>query len=156
NNIVARCRQLVYASRQTCDLLENGNRDMLALSQQLLDEDRQNARELEKERERLQSLAMKEAQTTIKNSFDRQSSVYRILFPWLKVKPPQLVSIEFGSVKGIDSNVFALDGIDDLASYDQQLMYVRNNSHLYAGNIDAKLDDEDNNLVFKISSLSAP
>jgi len=157
NNLIARCRQLVYASRQN-NYAAAGSRqtDLQQLSQQFLDEDRQNAVALDKERGRLQALAVREASQAMKDSFNQQSALYTMVLPWLVVKPPSMNNASYGQISGIDSNVAALKGIADLASFDKSKRYIQQSSQLYVSNIDARLPDEDADLHFYLSSLPAP
>ena len=165
NNLEARCRQLVYASRQqaiqTAQTSQGGNgglggSDIQQLAQDLLDEDRQSAQELEKERLRLQNLAMQEAKVAISKEFNRQSTIYRMAMPWLKIEMPKLESVEFGTVADTASNVTALKAFDDLFDFDMKKKIVQPVSNLYYGSINAKLPDDDQDLNFRISTLAAP
>src|SRR5271154_5887383 len=99
NDLVVRCRELVFASRQNCDTsFNNRNKELEQLTQQLLDEDRQNALLLEKERASLRTLAIKEATLTMNDVFSRQKAVYGLALPWLVVRPPVLSDLRFGSI----------------------------------------------------------
>jgi len=155
NNLEARCRQLVYSSRQNALATNNGS-DVQQLAQDLLDEDRQAAKDLEKERLRLQGIAMQEAKTAVSAEFNRQSTIYRLAMPWLKIEMPKLESVEFGTVTDIASNVTALKAFDDLVDFDTKKKIIQPGSNLYYGNINAKLPDDDKDLDFKLSALSAP
>jgi Flp pilus assembly protein TadG len=157
NNLIGRCRQLVYVSRQN-NYQAAGSRqqDLQQLSQQFLDEDRQNAVALEQERGRLQALAVREATQAMKDSFAQQSALYTMVLPWLVVKPPTMNKVSFGQIAAIDSNVAAQTGIADLADFDKSKRYVQRASQLYVSNIDAKLPEEDADLHFYLSSLPAP
>ena len=156
NNLVARCRQLVYASRGVSRLTHKVSPDLQTLADQILDEDRESAQYLEAERLRLQKLSVAESEKAVQSSFLLRSDLYRALAPWLKIQAPQIVSVDFGYTVNTDSNVLALDGIEDLAAYDEHLKYINPISKLYYGNINAKLPDEDTDLDFRLSSLAAP
>jgi hypothetical protein len=156
NNLEARCRQLVYSSRQTSYQTGQNGPDVQGLAQDLLDEDRQAAKDLETERMRLQALAMQEAKTAITNEYNRQSTIYRMAMPWLKIELPKLESVEFGIVTDTASNVTALKAFDDLVDFDTKKKIVQPTSNLYYGGINAKLPDDDKDLDFKMSALSAP
>jgi len=156
NNLIARCRQLVYASRQNTYLAGNSSIDLQQLAQQFLDEDRQNAVALDQERGRLQALAIREATQTMNYTFSQQSGLYTMVLPWLVVRPPRLTNMNFGYVTAIDSNVAALNGIQDLADYDRSKKFIQKSSQLYTSNTDAKLPEDDGELHFYLSSLAAP
>jgi Flp pilus assembly protein TadG len=156
NNLIARCRQLVYASRQNTYLAGNSSIDLQQLAQQFLDEDRQNAVALDQERSRLQALAIREATQTMNYTFSQQSGLYTMVLPWLVVRPPRLTNMNFGYVTAIDSNVAALNGIQDLADYDRSKKFIQKSSQLYTSNMDTKLPEDDGELHFYLSSLAAP
>jgi hypothetical protein len=156
NNLVARSRQLVYASRQNTYLAANSSTDLQQLAQQFLDEDRQNAVALDQERGRLQILASREATQAMKDTFAQQSALYTMVLPWLVVKAPSMSNASCGQINAIDSNVTALTGIEDLADYDRSKKYIQKASQLYAANTDEKLPGEDGDLHFYLASLAAP
>jgi len=156
NNLVARCRQLVYASRETAGLTINSTPDVQMLAQQLLDESRKNAQDLEAERLRLQSLSVGEATAAMNTMFDGQSDHYCFTLAWLRAGEPHLMSMQFGNVLGIDSNVTPMTYIPALVNYDQSKHLINVTTGLYSGNIDASLAGMDKDLHFKLSSLAAP
>lgn len=155
NDLVARARQLVYASRQNYEASFNNNKELQQLTQQLLEEDRQSVTRLEKERIRLQALSVKEARKAMNEVFSSQKDAYGVSLPWIVVKPPALTGVTFGSVSNVDSNASAKHGIEELIAHDQTAKFVRKDL-LYCGNINAKLPQEDNDLDFYLSSLAAP
>jgi hypothetical protein len=156
NELISHCRQLVYTSRQTTYSVPNTSPDLQLLSQQLLDEDRASAVELEQERGRLQTVCANESKKAITESLDSQTSIYRSLLPWLRMQTPQVLSIQFGSVKGVTSNATMNPVLEDLAAHDKTLKLYDETSKLFLGNIDAKLPGDDSDLTFKLSSLAAP
>jgi Flp pilus assembly protein TadG len=156
NNLIGRCRQLVYASRQNTYLAANASIDLQQLSQQFLEEDRQNAVALDQEKGRLQNLAIREATKSMTDTFAQQSALYTMVLPWLIVKPPTMSNVSFGQISAIDSNVAAQNGIEDLADFDRSKKFIQKASQLYVSNIDAKLPEDDGDLRFYISSLAAP
>jgi hypothetical protein len=156
NDLVSHCRQLVYTSRQITYSVPNTSPDLQMLSQQILDEDRASAHELEQERGRLQAVCANESKKAITESLDSQTSIYRSLLPWLRMQTPHVVAIEFGSVKGVTSNALMNPVLEDLAAHDKTLKLYDESSKLYFGNIDAKLPGDDSDLTFKLSSLAAP
>jgi hypothetical protein len=156
NNLIAQARQLVFASRETSDNISTTNPELQPVADQLLLEDRENALALDKERINLAKLACADAETALQSSFNDQTGIYRTVFPLLGIKTPKLVSMSFGNVSNVDSNVALLTGIENLASYDQSSKLVNTSSKLYLGNIDAKLPGADNDIDFNLSSLAAP
>jgi hypothetical protein len=156
NDLIGRSRQLVYASRQNTYFASKSSIDLQQLAGQLLDEDRQNALDLESERQRLQKLSIAEATKVIRDTFTQQCGLYTMVLPWLVVRPPVITGINFGDINNIDSNVAGQFGIEDLASFDTSKKFISKATKLYVSNIDAKLPDDDNDLHFYLSSLAAP
>jgi len=156
NDLIARCRQLIYTSREIFELAPEATPDLQTLAQQLLDEDRENAIELEKERVTLLDVTTSEADYVVKATLERQISIYRNLLPWQKTQIPELVSVQFGSTSGTDSNVAVLTGIEELVEQDKDRKLIDTSAMLYRGNVDAKLPGDDSDLIFKLCSLPAP
>jgi hypothetical protein len=156
NNLIAQARQLVYASRDMSQSISSADPELQMLANQLLDEDRSNAAALEQERVHLANVVCTEAQTAMENAFDDQTGIYRAVFPSLRISAPKMVSVTFGYVNAVDSNVALLTGIDQLASYDRSSNVVNSSSSLYVGNKNVKLPGADRDLNFNLSSLPAP
>ena len=156
NNLVARCRQLVYSSRTTTETIQSTSPDLEVLATQILNEDRQHAQSLETARANLVQIVTADAQNAADTAFSNQTGIYRAILPMMRMTTPQLVSIDFGNVPNVESNVAALDGIDPLATYDETDKLVDANSQLYFGNISAPLPAADSDLTFNLSSLAAP
>lgn len=157
NNMVVRCRQLVYASRQTDDTIAQQRPLLSKLADQLLEEARTSATTVEQERANLMTTSTAQAQQTVTTKFKsacgQQSQL--LCLPWLQVSSPTLVSTSFGTVTGVDSNAFVLNGLPQLAAFDQQQSYIDSAPGLYKPGINAKLPAKDGDLIFDISSLPA-
>ncbi len=156
NHLITRCRQLVLASEQTTESTIGSTQELQMLSQQLLDEAEQNAQLLEGERARLQKLSVAEAKAAMNSLYRANQDHYDLSFPWIKLKVAPMVSTKFGSVRGIDSNVKAMKGIEELADHDLSKKYVNKATGLYCGNINAQLPTPISQLDFRLSSLAAP
>ncbi len=159
NNMIGRCRQLVFSSRKTNDEALERYPQLRNLSQQLLAEARQSASDLEAERVRLASIAHDEALISMHNKFNEIKGSYPMSLPWLKVSEPvmRVSDIKFGKMNGAQSNVSELKGLDELAAHDASSLYIHSASHLYRESINARLPaGSDGSLDFKISSLPAP
>lgn len=156
NNMVARCRQLTYASRQADDLAQENCPNWQGLADQLLQEARDDAKSLEVERQKLEALSIQEAQSAMQDVFEQRKTGYRVKLAWTELAEPDLVSIQFGKIVDVDSNVSLLTGIPELASFDQSSGLVRPNRNLYEEGINAKLPGQDSDLNFYLSSLPPP
>jgi hypothetical protein len=156
NNMIARCRQLVYSSRDTYEEVNTHYPHLNNLASQLLDEARDGAHDLEIERQYLKNLAITEANNAMQTKFNSEKNRYAINLPWFKASVPSMPTPKIGQVKDIESNITMLTGFDDLESYDLSMGYIFTASKLYKKNINAKLPGSDNDLNFKITSLAAP
>jgi hypothetical protein len=156
NELVAHCRELVYTSREITYSVPTTTPDLQMLSDQLLNEDRAAAADLERERSRMQAVCANEAKKAITESLDGQASFYRTLLPWLKMETPGLVGVEFGNIKDVYSNASVNPLLEDLTAHDKGMKYYDQSSGLFFGNINAKLPGDDSDLVFKLSSLAPP
>lgn len=155
NNMVGRCRQLVYSSRQTETSIAQQKPILTKLASQLLDEVRTSATDLEKERANLVISSSKAAEQAINTQFDKTCAQQTLVLPWLKMSKPVLVATQFGSVNDVDSNVAVLDGIPALLTNDQGQHIIHTQPSLYDANINAKLPAPDEDLSFNLSSLPA-
>ena len=126
------------------------------LADQLLAEAREDAQSLEIERRSLQSLSIREAQAAMQDVFEQRKAGYRTKLPWIELGEPNLVSIEFGKIVDVDSNVAVLTGIPDLTGSDRSVGLVHASRDLYQAGINAKLPGQDSDLDFLLSSLAAP
>jgi len=156
NNLVARCRQLVYSSRQNNELSMNMRNDLHHLTTQILSEDRLAALELDKENFRLRNIAVDEATKAMKDAFAEKWTSCKAILPIVLAQNPHLDVIRFGSIASVESNASALYGIAELASYDKSIRAFEVAGKLYRGNINATLPQEDTDLKFYLSSLAAP
>jgi len=162
NNMVARCRQLVYSSRQDYEETKKVFPDLENFAEPLLTEARDSAGLLEKERQRVSSLAETEAMTAMRQRFDDVKTTYAMTLPWMKVDEPQLRDLKVGRVDDVESNVEELKHFGDLDKNDVAQGYVLDLQapamRLYKGELPdgMRLPGDDNDLVFKLSSLPAP
>lgn len=136
NNLVARCRELVFTSRETYDDAAQNYRHLEPLARQLLDESRQSAHLVEDERQRLTGQELSELKDLARSG--------------------DITSINVGYINGIPSNVAVAEGVPELLQRDRSAGYIEPRSGLYNGNINAKLPGIDQDLDFHISSLPAP
>ncbi len=154
NNVVERCRELVYISRVnkvTADTL--GIEMYQPLAEQLLEESRANSELVEAERKNQIKLAVKNVATFVYQHNMTTKSGSRFRLPWFQTNFPEIAQVNFGSIQGVQCNVENLQVIGDLRENDLGQNYIQAGSNLYMGNIDAKLPAPDNDLVFKLSSL---
>jgi hypothetical protein len=154
NNMIARCRQLVYDAHESHTYAYENADHLNQLAEQLHEEAREGAILLEAERQKLRTVAVNEAKSAIADRYNELKEAHALVLPWLKVAIPTTPVVDFGCAKDISSNVAELKGIDELETEDSKL-YVQTDSHLYKENIDAKISS-DSELHFWISSLPAP
>jgi hypothetical protein len=155
NNMISRCRGLVYESRnEDNDASDRNYTDMQPLADMLLDESRQSAKDLDTERTKLQQLGQAEATAKVNAQFQQISKMNELILPWIQCKKPKLEGITFGQVNDVQSNVTALSDFNDLTPDDEN--YIRPQSNRYYANINAKLPGQDADLNFHLSSLQPP
>ncbi len=156
NNMIARCRSLVYDSRQNYDLASNQYQSMETLNEQLKDEAVQAAKDLEAERRYLKQLSELEANQVLKTDLLKLQAQPVLALPWLQCGKPKLLAMEFGQIDSVQSNVAALDDANNLTDADQNQNVIRTQSKTYKANVKPKLPSPDDALVFQLSSLPSP
>lgn len=158
NNMIVRCRSMVYESKLNNDQTVTDNFPQLqGLADQLYLEAKQSARDLELERRNLKNVSEQEATNEINNQMQSRSQ-FKLTLPWIQCSSVRLATtngITFGQVKDVQSNVTRLDDSNNLRSEDDTYKYVRQQSNRYNANINAKLAS-DPDLDFKLSSLQPP
>jgi hypothetical protein len=158
NNMLARSRQLVFYSRKQLDDATEKYPQLQSIADELLEESREGAQELEEQRKKLKVVAQAEALTAMSNKFNQLKGSYPMALPWLRVATPKMTKMRLGCVEDMNSNVVELKNIPELESYDQGQGYISNNPgmKLYKHGVDMKLPGADSDLVFKIAALAAP
>lgn len=154
NDMVARCRQLVYASNKQMVEVEgyHNNPLMEKLTRQLDDEAMESAESLDFERRKLATVANEDARATMKQKFEQIRDSYKITLPWLKIDAPGMVISDTGSVKGMQSNAHELEGFPELAQEDKGNIIDGKPTSLYRAENDARLPIS-NSPTFKFSPL---
>lgn len=154
NNMIARCRQLVYSGRDNSNNSQMNYPHLKALADQLLEESRQSAITLEQQRVKLKETMLAEAYAEIYTTYNKIKAPYQLVLPWLQTSPPSLSKVSIGCINGIGSNVTQLKGFSQVEQQDKG--YVHPKSGLYNANTNAKLPAPDSDLDFNISSLAPP
>ena len=154
NDMVARCRQLVYATNKQKTEVEGYHNDPLMekLTRQLNDEAMQSAESLDFERRKLAVVANEDARVTMNQKFSQIKGSYQIALPWLTIEAPGLVMSDTGSVSGMQSNAHELEGFPELTQEDKRNVIDGRPSSLYRAENDARLPIADSP-TFKFSPL---
>ncbi|MBI2812565.1 MAG: hypothetical protein HYX67_17305 [Candidatus Melainabacteria bacterium] len=156
NNVVARCRELVFVSRQNADAASAERNQILApLANQLLDESRSSAQFVEAERKNQIEYITKKARESVEHYNLNTHVDSTFTLPWFKTYDPQVQDVYLGYIDKVQSNVINTEVIPELREHDEKEKYFEKGSQLYRGNIDAKLPSPDSDLIFKLSSLPA-
>lgn len=156
NNMIQRCRQLVFSSRKDFD--KTKSQEIEQFAKQLLDEAKQSAKDLEDERKNVLGSAKNDANKAMTERFNKIKDTFPMQLPWLIVGTPKFNLDDFGKIKEMDSNVEEMDKIEELKNKDRGSRYVKKHGSglsLYKAEDEGRLD-QDNELVFKLSSLPAP
>jgi hypothetical protein len=158
NSMIARCRQLVYASRDDSNDVKKQFPEIDKYAEQLMEESRQSAIDLENERKKLRAVAEAEAVQAMRAKFDSIKNTYSMSLPWLQVKTPRVISVGLGRVDGVESNVEEFDKFDKLKQSDraQDFTAVFNKMSLYKADRNEQLKDDDTDLPFFITSIPPP
>lgn len=159
NNMIQRCRHLVYLSRKDFEKTKTDVKDLEGYSEMLLNESKDSATDLEKERKNAMASAKTDANKAMTDRFNQIKTTFPMQLPWLIVGTPKLKLDGFGKVKNMESNVEEIDKIPELAKKDRDANYVKapkGGLALYEAESDKGKLQEDSNLEFKISSLPAP
>ena len=158
NNMILRCRQMVFNSRLDFKKSQNEGKDLADFADELLKESQDSARDLETERKNVLGSAKKDANTAMTDRFNKIKDTFPMQLPWLIVDTPKFSLDGFGKIKEMDSNVEELDKIPELTQKDRSDKYVKEHKSglsLYEAESDGTLPEE-SNLVFRLSSLPAP
>jgi hypothetical protein len=158
NNLVTLNRELVYNSRQISAATMSSDLYFCSpLAQQLLNEARSSADDVDKERQQQIEVAKAALHYQIDNYNVNTKNQPQLHLPWWQSYDPQILQVNLGSIAGVTSNVVHNDVFQPLTDYDLiDRKYVQKSSHLYFGNICAKLPEPDSDLNFKLTSLPAP
>ncbi len=156
NNMIARSRQLVYASRHQLEIAQTHFPQVVELSQKLVDEARDGAHELDQQRLHLRGVNSSEVQTAVMEKFNQLKERHAMVLPWIRVSIPENPQIRIGYIDQVQSNVSLLENLDELQNADQAPAVSDSQSKLYQENINPKLAGSDGDLNFKLSSLPAP
>lgn len=153
NDMLARCRQLVYGiDKQTNEVADFNDPLLAKLTRQLQDEALESAEILDSERHKLVQVAKQDAKEAMQSRFDQIKNGYAMSLPWIIIQAPQLVINDTGSVNGMESNAQELQGFPELAQEDKPNIKEGKPSNLYRSEMDAKLPIQ-NSPSFKFSPL---
>jgi len=158
NNMISRCRQLVYSDRDDSKDIKKEFPEIQKISDQLMQESRQSAQDLENERKKVRSLAENEAVQAMHDKFDSIKQSYAMTLPWMRVSTPRVIGVGLGCIDGVESNVEEFDQFDELKQSDRSQGYTAlfDQLNLYKSNKNEQLKDDDTDLPFFLTSLPAP
>lgn len=157
NNIVARCRELVFTSRQTYNRVNTlGYRHLEPLARQLLGEARNNAMMLDGQRKMLLKANIDRVLKEVKDTELGVRGQQEFNFLGMNAQAPKVNNLDVGFIKDVQSNVDVSGGNPDLIAYDHDHGYIQESSNLYVSNINARLPNEDADLEFKLFPMPAP
>lgn len=155
NSMIARCRQLVYASRDDKNSIKKEFPEIERFADQLLEESRQSALELETERQKMRAVAEDEAVQAMRAKFNSIKKTYAMTLPWMRVRTPRVIGVGLGRMDGTESSVEEFDQFEKLKLFDRNkgntVIYSKIN--LYKGNTYQQLIEDDTDLPFYLSSL---
>jgi flagellar basal body-associated protein FliL len=153
NNLTMYSRESVFNSRQTSDKIKENANQLEPLARQLLNEAREGAALVNEERKSLVRYTVTQIKKDVDESYSQAKSAVRL--PWASYSPPEVKTLQLGSIKDVESNVEAPVGNDELLANDKSSGYLTG-SNFYKAGQNLALPDADADLQFKLSSLPAP
>lgn len=155
NQLVNWSRQLVASSHDTYDeVFESKHYNLEPLAYYLLDQSRNGAELVDNARGLCIADTLNTLSTKATNRFANNSGNI-ISLPWIEAHGPRLLSLSVGRVKDTDSSIYISDQLPHVVQSDLSKKLVNPRSTLYRGDVDARLDDEDAYIPFRLSSLPA-
>jgi hypothetical protein len=164
NNMIGRCRQLVYSDSENYDAVVAHYPQLEQLALEMRDESIDNANLLESERLVLLNHARQTAIAAMEDKWDSIKGSYPIVLPWLKVSAPGGLDFRLGKIENTESNVVEFTAFPELFTHDRGQGSIRQPDNpanpaalsLYRQCINARLPAPNAGLTFKITSLAAP
>lgn len=155
NNLVSESRELVFEARQTFNESDATFKFFEPLSKQFLDEAKDGARLVQKERNKLIQYQLGEIRRQLRAFNKNESSPLSILL--VKSYQPRISQFEIGYLTNQNANVSSRDGNSELIEFDKGKGFVDEHSHLYRPNRLLNMPgEEDNDLKFVLSPLPSP
>ena len=156
NNLVERARELVFVSRQNMSDANERLEHVEPLARQLLEEARSGAMMVEAERSDIARRISQDVMAESEAQTKEIASALQVNLPFMRTFPAKLYSLELGYIDEVDSNALLPEGIAELKNSDLSGNLARQESSLYAANVNAPLGGSDSDLVFKFASVAAP
>jgi hypothetical protein len=153
NNLVANSRELVFNSRANYNRVASNYPQMISLADRLLSDSRDGADIVEKERRELVAILLRDLQTSAKTTNLSGSLGQNVALPWASSNQASILDLKVGCIKGVESNVLAPYGNNDLLNLDTKAGYIDPTTHLYYGLSIIKLP-EDPDKQFRLTSLA--
>jgi hypothetical protein len=153
NNVVANAHELLFNSRTTYERISSHCPQVSSLAEHLLSESREGADIVEKARKQLNVLILKDLETSAEGASGTLGK--NVSLPWASSTPAQILDLKVGNIKGVESNVSAPIGNDDLLELDTKMGYIDPETNLYYGRCIMKLPG-DPDKKFRLTSLAAP
>lgn len=154
NKLIMRSRQLVYTTRQDLERAMQRYPYLRGYAGNILAETRNDAQAIESQRNRMREALIDEARNTAQAKFDSTVKKFKLDLPWLSLSNPRL-SIEFGSVREMSSNVEDFEKIEGLSSYDRSAGNLNGSKH-FVSRDSMPLPGADSFVPFKLSALPPP
>ncbi len=153
NNLTMYSRESVFNSRVTNDTIKANAEQLEPLARQLLNETREGAALVNEGRQSLIKYTVSELKKDIEDN--SKNARPAVALPWASYSSPEIMTLQVGSIKDVESNVESPVGNDDLLSYDKSSGYITP-ANFYRAGKKLSLPDADADLQFKLSSLPAP
>lgn len=153
NNLVESARELVFTSRSVDDEVLQEYPRLRSLAARLLEESRQSAEFVDKQRNQLGRELCKSAQQQASEFNERRPAPPLFNLPWLRTEALEVRGVELGSIRNVQSNAHLPDAIPDLRDYDLRKRLANQESNLYVASDRVSLPSPDDDLTFSLCSL---
>ena len=156
NQLTIRSRELVFTSRQRLDSCREEDFTYLSpLCERLYEDAIEGHRLAVAERRRMREDVVADLLRAV-DSYNRGRSGASVsLFPWLKTYEPEIVSVEVGRIKGVESNIVALPAVQELFYHDTMEGNIQDGSRLFKAGRELSLPAPDDGLMFRLDAIPA-
>jgi len=161
NNLQARSRELVYASRELSNETDNEDyRQFAPLAAQVMNQSREGAILVESERKKYIAVTLKKLRTMAKEASAAGDG--NLALANMSAREMQIIDFKVGNMteanKKCTSNVEVLEGPPELFQWDLEKQYIQRGKgvNLYRAAVNLKLPAPDNDLDFELAPLAAP
>ncbi|MBS1954860.1 MAG: hypothetical protein JST89_11780 [Cyanobacteria bacterium SZAS-4] len=155
NNLVESARELVFTSRDAHEEVLADYPRLRSLSERLMNEARESAAFVERERISLGRELCKSAQHSAAVTNEQRQAQPLFSLPWLETETISVKALEVGRIRNVQSSAHLPQALPSLKDYDMRKGIANKQSELYNSCDKAALPSPDDDLLFAFCSLPA-